>query len=439
MIPQIAVALLLVVANGFFVATEFGIARMRPTQLAAFEAAGRPGARSLRHAVDHLDAYLAACQLGITISSIGLGFVGKPAFEELIDPVAELLGDATGIAAYGLSFFFAFALVTLLHVVFGELAPKSMAISRNTGTALAVAFPMRVFYIAMKPLVDAFNWMGNMVLRPFGIPPASEAAHAPHSGAELRELLRHSVQEGLLNASDLEYAENVFAFGDRRARQIMVPRPEIDYLTTVNTLREAAECATRTGHTRLPLCEPESGLDAALGVVNAKDVLRAVLAGDEPPLRELAHPLERVSESMRIDELLTQLRAERRHVALVVDEHGTTVGLVSLEDVLEEIVGEIEDEFDPRAEELIREQDGTLVVKGSAPLHLVAERLELELEDAHESTIGGHVLELLGRLPDPGETVAVAGERTAEVVAVGDGRILELRFFGGAMRRPLER
>ena len=426
---EIAVALLLVVANGFFVATEFGLARMRPTQLAAFEAAGKPGAKSLRHAVDHLDAYLAACQLGITISSIGLGFVGKPAFEELLDPVAKPLGDATGIAAYGISFFFAFAIVTLLHVVFGELAPKSLAISRKTLTALAVAPPMRIFYISMKPLVDAFNWMGNLVLRPFGIPPASEAAHAPHSEAELRALLRHSVEEGLLDPSDLRYAESVFAFGDRRARQIMIPRPEIDFVTTTSSLREAAEAATRTGHTRLPLCEPEGGLDAPLGVVNAKDLLRAVLAGDEPPLEELARPLERVSESMRIDELLAQLRADRRHVALVVDEHGTTVGLVSLEDVIEEIVGEIEDEFDPREEEgeLVIERDGALIVKGSAPLHLVASRLELELEDSHEATIGGHVLERLGRLPDPAEIVTVDG-RAAEVIAVADGRIVELRF-----------
>src|SRR5215207_552012 len=288
MFVQIAVALLLVAANGFFVATEFGLARMRPTQVTAFEAAARPGTRSLRHAVDHLDAYLAACQLGITISSIGLGFIGKPAFEELIDPVAAPLGDATGIAAYGLSFAFAFSLVTLLHVVFGELAPKSLAISRNTKTALAVAPPMRLFYYAMKPLVDVFNWMGNLVLRPFGIPPASEAGSAPHSESELRELLRHSVQEGLLDASDLAYAENVFAFGDRRARQIMVPRGDVEYVTTRDTLRQAAACATRTGHTRLPLCEPESGLDSPLGVVNAKDLLRAVLEGRDPPLTELA-------------------------------------------------------------------------------------------------------------------------------------------------------
>lgn len=163
--------------------------------------------------------------------------------------------------------------------------------------------------------------------------------------------------------------------------------------------------------------------------MNAKDLLRAVLAGDEPPLEVFARPLERVSESMRIDELLAQLRADRRHVALVVDEHGTTVGLVSLEDVIEEIVGEIEDEFDPREEEgeLVIERDGALIVKGSAPLHLVASRLELELEDSHEATIGGHVLERLGRLPDPAEIVTVDG-RAAEVIAVADGRIVELRF-----------
>jgi len=427
MILGISIALLLVVANGFFVATEFAIARIRPTQLQAFEEEGRAGASSLRHAVTHLDAYLAACQLGITISSIGLGFVGKPAFETLLEPVTTPLGDATGIAAYGISFFFAFALVTLLHVVFGELAPKSMAISRNTRTALAVALPMRIFYIAMKPLVDTFNWMGNMVLKPFGIPPASEAAFAPHSEAELRELLRHSVQEGLLDPSDLLYAENIFEFGDRRVRQIMVPRLEVDFVTTDQTLRDAAECSTRTGHTRLPLCPPDSGLDGAIGAVNSKDILRAVRAAEEPPLVQLARPIERVSESMHIDRLLTHLRAGRHHVALVVDEHGTAVGLVSLEDVIEEIVGEIEDEFDPRAKELLVERDGYLIVAGSAPLHAVAERLGIELEDSHEATIGGHVLELLGRLPEPAETVDIDG-RAAQVLSTKDGRIVELQF-----------
>ena len=417
----IIASLLLVAANGFFVATEFAIARIRPSQVSEFQAAGRPGAKALRHALDNLDAYLAACQLGITISSIALGIVGKSAFEAVFEPVFGPLGDW----AYAFSFAFAFLTVTLLHVVFGELAPKSLAIARNTSTALAIAPPMRLFYAVTKPLVDFFNWLGNLVLKPFGVPPAREVGHAPHSEDELRALLRQSLAEGLIDPDEREFAENVFGFGDRRARQIMVPRREVDLITTDDSLREAAARATETGHTRLPLADPEAGLDDAIGVVNAKDILRAVMEGGDARPADLARPLKRVSESILVDELLRELREDRQHVALVVDEHGTVIGLVSLEDILEEIVGDITDEFDPDEAEMVEWRDGSLVVSGSAPIHLVATKLETDISDPNEATIGGHVLELLGRLPDPGEVVEIDGHR-ARVTDVEDARIVEL-------------
>jgi CBS domain containing-hemolysin-like protein len=417
-------ALLLVAANGFFVATEFAIARIRSTQVDELVADGKPAAESLRHAVDNLDAYLAACQLGITISSIGLGIVGKPAFEQLFEPLFGPLGDA----AYALSFGFAFAVITLLHVVLGELAPKSLAIARNTATALAIAVPMRLFYVSTKPVVDFFNWLGNLVLKPFGVPPAREVGHAPHSEDELRLLLEQSLREGLIEPEEREFAENVFGFGDRRARQIMVPRPEVDYLTTNENVIEAARRVIETGHTRLPLCDAEGGLDAPIGLINAKDLLQAVVGERDVDLRALARPLRRVSESTHVDELLQDLRSERQHAALVLDEHGTTIGLVTLEDILEEIVGEISDEFDEDTVELISHRDGVLAVKGIAPIHLVAEALDTEISDPHEATIGGHVLELLGRLPEAGEVVLLDGHR-ARIVSVEDARVSELEFI----------
>ena len=252
MTPGIVAALLLVGANGFFVATEFAITRIRPTQLDEMEAAGKAEVRSLRHAVDHLDAYLAACQVGITVASIGLGVVGKPAFESLLEPLAEPLGELTGIAAYGLAFGFAFATVTLLHVVLGELAPKSLAIARNTRTALAVAAPMRGFYLATKPVVDFFNFLGNALLRPFGIPRASEVGHAPSSEDELRLLLRKSAEVGLIHDDEREYAENVSRSASAGRASSMVPRSGIDFVTTEHDVRAAAAVATASGHTRLP-------------------------------------------------------------------------------------------------------------------------------------------------------------------------------------------
>ena len=417
-------AIALVLANGFFVATEFAITRLRPTQVDEFEVQGRPGAKSVRHAVEHIDAYLAACQLGITVSSIGLGVVGEPVFEGLLHP---LLGDVTVFGSIVLAAAFAFALITLLHVVVGELSPKSLAIARTARTSLLVAPPMRIFYLVTKPIVDLFNGLGNLLLKPFGIPPAREAGHAPHSEAEIRSLMRQSHTEGLIEPEDWRLSENVFSFGDMRAREVMMPRPEIDYVTTDADVASTARRAIETGHTRFPLCEPEGGLDAVVGVVHVKDLLSVALRGEETQLSDLAREVGRFSESTLLDEMLREMQRRRQHMALVVDEHGTTIGLVTLEDILEELVGEIEDEFDPAAEEHIRIDGEVAMVDGSTPVRLLAQELGLEIADQHEATIGGHILELLGRMPEVGEVIELDGYR-AEVASVADARITGLRF-----------
>ncbi len=417
-------ALVLVGLNGFFVATEFAITRVRLSQVIELEKQGKPGAKAARQAVEQIDAYLAACQLGITIASIGLGALAEPAFEHLLEP---LLGSFAPTVAASISFIFAFGLVTLLHVVLGELAPKSLAIARTTPTVLFVAPPMRAFYLVTKPLVDAFNYLGNLVLRPFGIPPAREVGHAPHTEDELRMLLAQSVREGLIETYEREFAENVLVFGDLRARQVMVPRGEIDYLVASETIGEAVQRASGSLHTRLPLCEAEDGLDDPVGVINFKELLRLALGGVETDLRELARPLTRVSESTLVDQVLRELRRKRQHLALVVDEFGTTVGLVTLEDILEEIVGEFEEEEDGEHDSEIRREDGVLVVAGTAPLGDVEDELGIELENTGEATIGGHVVEVLGRVPEAGEVVTIEG-REVTVTAVDEARIVELRF-----------
>ena len=424
MILELAGALALVLANGFFVATEFAVARLRPSQVEEFVREGRPGAKSARHAVDHIDSYLSACQLGITLSSLGLGALGKPAFTAFLEPV---LGESASVGGFGIAALVAFAIITVLHVVVGELSPKSLAIARTARTSLLLAPVMRAFYLATKPVVDLFNAMGNLLLKPFGVPSVAEAGHSPHSEGELRSLVRQSEEQGLILAQERTFTENVFGFGDIRAREVMVPRPEIRTVDTDDDLVAAANRSAETGHTRLPLTESELGLDAIAGLIHAKDLLQPMAEGREVTLRELARPLLRVPDSMRVDELLRRLRTDRQHVALVEDEHGTTVGLVTLEDVLEEIVGEIEDEFDPDEAELITREDEATLVDGRASLRLVAERLGLELDGNHEATLGGHLLERLGRLPDAGEEIELGG-RHAEVSAVEGARIASLRF-----------
>ncbi len=424
MAVELIIALALVAANGFFVATEFAVTRLRLTEAIEMERAGRPGARSARHAVEHIDAYLAACQLGITLASIGLGVVGKPVFEELLEP---LLGEGASVAGFGVAAACAFVIITVLHVVVGELAPKSMAISRTRSTSLLVAPWMRAFYLASKPVVDLFNAMGNLLLKPFGIPPASEAGHAPHSEGELRALLLQSQDEGLIDRTDRELTENVFAFGDCRAREIMSPRPQIDFVSTDDDVQGVARRAMTSGHTRLPLCEPDGGLEAPVGVIHVKDLLEAILDQRDVSLADVARPLARVSESTLLSELMRDLRRRHQHIALVADEHGTTTGLVTLEDILEELVGEIEDEFDTRASEEFTHDGSAILIDGGASFRMLEQELRVKVSEPHEATVGGHLVEVLGRVPEVGEILELDGYNV-EVRGVDEARITQLRF-----------
>src|SRR5215207_7172548 len=258
---ELIVAVLLVLANGFFVAVEFSVARLRPTQAEEMVREGRPGAKSALNAVEHIDSYLSACQLGITVSSLGLGAIGEPAFHDLLEPI---LGDTASIAGFGLASIVAFGIITTLHVVVGELSPKSLAIARSAPVVLTLAPIMRAFYMATKPVVDGFNAMGNLILKPFKVPPASEAGHQPHSEDELRELLRQSSREGLIERGEQELSDAALVFGDTRAREVMKPRGEIVYVLSTDSLARIAQRVTESGHTRLPVCEPDGGLDSPI-------------------------------------------------------------------------------------------------------------------------------------------------------------------------------
>src|SRR5215211_3127746 len=390
---ELIVAVLLVLANGFFVAVEFSVARLRPTQAEEMVREGKPGAKSALNAVEHIDSYLSACQLGITVSSLGLGAIGEPAFHDLLEPI---LGDAATVAGFGLA-----------------LAPI-----------------MRGFYFLTRPVVDAFNTMGNLLLKPFGVPPASEAGHQPHSGDELRELLRQSSREGLIEPGEQRISDAALVFGDIRAREVMQPRGEIDYVFRTDSLEAIAERAIEAGRTRLPVCEPDGGLDAAIGAMNAKDLLPLLVKGVEDfDLSSIMRPIGHVSEAARVDEVLRQMREQRLHLALVHDEHGTVVGLLTMEDILEELVGEIEDEFDEGEQDQFREVGGVLEVDGRAPVRALAERLNWTLEDHHESTVGGYLSEQLGRVPEPGEVVDCQ-EWQIEIRAVEETLITRLAVLG---------
>jgi CBS domain containing-hemolysin-like protein len=417
----LGIAVILVAANAFFVGAEFAIARLRHTQVAEYVRQQRPGARSAQHAVEHIDSYLSACQLGITLCSLGLGAVGEQAFRELLTPV---FGEETQVVGFGLAAAAAFLIITVSHVVLGELAPKSAAIARTGPIALLLAPPMRVFYLVAKPIVDLLNAMGNLILKPFGIPPVSDIAHTPHSEDELRQLLRESTAGGLIHPDEGRLSEAALVFGDLRAREVMQPRSEIAYVTTADSIERVIETAVRTGRTRLPVVEHDGDLDRAIGVINAKDLLPAAL-GQTIDLRARARQLPRVAEGTRVDDVLHDMRRHRRHLALVVDEHGTVSGLLTIEDIIEELVGEIDDEFDAMTEPNLRREHGRLHIAGSASVRSVAHQLGLNLDAPHETTLSGYIIERLGRVPDAGEIVELGAARV-EVLDAGETQITQV-------------
>jgi len=418
---EILAALLLVAANGFFVATEFAIARIRTTHVAELEAAGRAGAASLRHAVEHLDAYLAACQLGITISSLGLGVVGKPAFEQLLEPITGQLGNWS----YVVSFTAAFGIVTLLHVVLGELSPKSLAIARNTRTALAVAPLMRLFYLATKPFVDFFNLLGNLVLKPFGVPPAREVGHTPHSETELRELLRQSLDQGLVELSDVEFTEGVFTFGDRKVEEIMVAKPDVVALPVDLAGEECLDALLASPHTRLPVYG--ESLDDVVGVLHVRDFFAAMHERGLENVRagDIVRPVHVVPETKDLASLLAEFRRAKQHMAIVVDEYGGLQGLVTLEDLLEEIIGDIEDEYDAPDEEVEQLDESRALVHGTYSILEFNDRFGQALPSDDFHTVGGLVFGALGRQAEPGDEAQWDGI-TFQVVEVDGPRIERL-------------
>ncbi|MGH3947129.1 MAG: hemolysin family protein [Pseudonocardiaceae bacterium] len=419
---QLVIAVLLLAGNFFFVAVEFSVTRARPTMVSDLVSRGARGAKSLQYAVQHIDAYLSACQLGITVCSIGLGITAEPvvshAFEALFGQ-----GSIWGVSAAAVGFVLSYTLVSTAHVVLGELAPKSLAIARTERTGLLLAPPMRLFYLVTKPVVDTLNWMGNAVLKPFGIPPASEAGHAPHSERELRTLIEQSEREGILDPEERTFTEGVFSFGDRRAREVMVPRRQVRVLRHGQPVEEAAGLAVSSGHHRLPLCDETGDLDRATQVVYALALLDALIGDRRPELSELGRPLLRTSQEVLLDELLADMRGRRQHMALLVDEFGTAVGIVTIEDVLEQIVGDIRDEHDPAPGRSVEHRpDGTVRVAGEARLEAVGRELDLDVGEHREATFGGYLIGLSGRVPDRGEVFEL-GRWQATVDERDDGTI----------------
>lgn len=419
---KIFLALFLVFLNGVFVSAEFSFVKVRPTRLSQLVAAGDRRAKIAQQCINNIDSYLSVCQLGITIASLGLGWLGEPVVAKLLEPLLPILGITSLAAVHSVSFVVAFTLVTFMHVVFGELVPKSLAIQRAESVTLWLAAPMRLFYYLFYPGIVIFNGTANRILRILGVKPASEHEES-HSEEELQMLVSASYKCGHLDKSEWRLLQNVFEFEKRVAREVMVPRPEVVFLDRRSSLEENMEIARKSGHTRFPLCEADS--DNVVGLVHIKDIFRLDTGASIDDIKRNIMP---VPEGMSLDRLLKEFQKNHQHMALVVDEYGGTAGIVTMENILEELVGQIQDEFDEEAPQVASEKEGSYLVDGRILLEDAAEMFNLPVSDQEEyDTLGGFVFGKLGKRPRAGDVVELPDYRL-EVVETRGLRIRRIRI-----------
>lgn len=426
---KIFAALFLVLMNAVFVAAEFAFVKVRSTRVDQLVQQGKVSSGLVREATQKLDSYLSVSQLGITISSLGLGWIGEPAVASIIEPILRPLGlssDSIHLTALILGFL----TITFLHVVFGELAPKTVAIQRPEGTSLALAPLMKGFYYLFLPGIIVFNGTANAVVKLFGLRPVSES-EAAYSSEELRMIISASTRQGILEATEEDMLEGVFELGDTVAREIMVPRPDVVSLPADMSLKKIASVAAAGNYTRYPVFEGDDP-DRIIGMVHVKDILRSIESEEgfnstDITARDLIRDVLTVPENRRIDDILTDFQRRKLQMAIVIDEWGSFEGLITIEDILEEIVGEILDEFDGEEPAIKEVEDGTYSIDGRIPIQVVNETLDSSFQSEDFETIGGLVLGMLGRAPEVGDEVQVDrhtlrvenvdGPRVAQVVA----------------------
>lgn len=418
----IALSLLLVLffllMNAFFVAAEFSLVRVRKSQVEILVDEGRKGAKYAKLVADNVNAYLSACQLGITLASLALGWLGEPAVSKLFEPLFTAL-NVPEAAMHGISVAIGFIIITALHIVVGELIPKSLAIFSTERYALFTAAPLVWFYRITYPVMWLFNSITNGVMRLLGHDVANE--HEVYTGEEIKLLIDESTESGLIDPEQNEYVDNIFDLGDKDAEAIMTPRTDVVCIDLEDPLEQNLETVLRYKYTRYPVCRDSK--DHIIGFVHVKDLYTLPKNATIDDLRIRA--IQAVPESVSIAKLLQTLQSKRTKIAVVVDEHGGTAGIVTMSDIMEQIVGRIDDEYvHGSSYEVVKMEDGSYLVDGSLPIDEVGELIGFEPEESEEcETAGGLLLTLFDRIPDEGDTVAVEhGNDKASFTVVGMDR-----------------
>ena len=413
----IAASLILVVffllMNAFFVIAEFATVRVRKSQIELAYDEGKPGAKNAKTIAENVNAYLSACQLGITLASLALGWLGEPAISALIRPLFVLFGLPDAVISV-ISVAIGYFLMTTLHVVTGELIPKSFAIFATERYALMTATPLLWFYRITYPIMVLFNGITNGVVRLAGHDPANE--HDVYTDEEIKLLIDESTENGLIDPDQNEYVDNIFDLGDKDAEAIMTPRTELVCLDLEDSLAENRELAERYKYTRYPVCRGSK--DHLVGFVHVKDLylMESGASMDELPVREL----NAVPESIPIAKLLQFLQKRHTKIAVVVDEHGGTAGIVTMSDIMEQIVGNVDDEYSHGIDdEVVKRDDGTYLIDGSLPIDDLEELIGFLPEESDEcETTGGLLLAAFDRIPQEGDTVTLEGREAKATFAV---------------------
>ncbi len=422
---KVLIALLLVGINGLFVAAEFAMVKVRKTRLAELAENGSRRAQTALDVASKLDAYLSACQLGITLASLGLGWLGEPAIATLIEPLFVGFGGWSLIYTHTIAIAIAFFIISLLHIVLGELVPKSLAIQNAESIALGTAGFLKLFYWVLYPVIWSLNSIANLILHILRIQPANEA-DLSHSEEELRMLVDASQKYGYLDKMEGKLLDNVFEFSDRIASEVMIPRQDMVCIFIQDTFEEILEVVKKYGHTRYLLCDDDK--DHVLGLVHLRDIIRLQEQAGTKEITQIKRDILAVPEGMPISHLVQRMRSQRTHMAIIVDEFGGSAGLVTLEDMLEELVGEIYDEFELEQPDIQKLAENEYILNGRVLLEEVSEMFEIELEEDTVSTIGGYVFARIGRKPVKGDAVFFDGFNF-EVMEVLGYRITKVRVI----------
>ncbi|MFK8111322.1 MAG: hemolysin family protein [Rubripirellula sp.] len=422
-------AAILIILNGFFVAAEFALVKVRLSRIDKLVRQKRMFAPTARWLAQRLDESLSACQLGITMASLGLGWVGEPAFFRLLQPVLEAIGIQDEKVAHILGFAFAFSAITALHLVVGEQFPKIFAIRRPEPMLLWCAAPLKFFYVLLYPFLVLLNITTSFLLRLVGITGASEH-DGPNSEEEIRALLREAHIHGNLTRNEHSLINNVFEFDDLIVRRVMVPRGEVAFFDVNQPMSKIVDQVRRSKHTRYPVCD--GSLDQVLGVAHIKDLLIIPESSDPdaPPfdLKSVMRPPKKVPETMPISRVLRHFQATHQLLALVIDEHGTVTGIVTLENVLEPIVGAVEDEFDSEEPNVVPTGPDEFIVSGGASVSEVIREVGIPLDESSESdTISGLLMEQHQAILSQGDVIDLGGA-TAEVLEMKSDRATKIRI-----------